>query len=108
MNSEIEDSLKVEENEDGTFAVSWDQNDPKWSFLNTKTEAEINEWFNDAIRKLCEEYDSKWTIPVEEDPITGELYITFPPEAIQKTGWKDDDTLEWIDNKDGSFTLRKV
>jgi bifunctional DNA-binding transcriptional regulator/antitoxin component of YhaV-PrlF toxin-antitoxin module len=33
--------------------------------------------------------------------------ITFPPDLIDKTGWKFGDVLTWIDNNDGSFTLTK-
>lgn len=107
MNSETEDYFNVEENEDGSFAISWNEKDPKYNFLSEMTENELHEWFNDAIRKMCEEYESEWTIPVEEDPVTGELLITFPPDAIRQTGWKNWDVLQWIDNKDGSYTLKK-
>lgn len=31
----------------------------------------------------------------------------FPDEVIQKTGRKLDDILEYVDNKDGIFTIRK-
>jgi hypothetical protein len=47
-------------------------------------------------------------VPVEMDPITGELYITFPEKLVQKLSWEEGDTLEWIDNFDGSFTIKKV
>lgn len=47
-------------------------------------------------------------VPVEMDPITGEVYITFPDELVQKLSWEEGDTLQWIDNFDGSFTLKKV
>jgi hypothetical protein len=50
---------------------------------------------------------SKWTIPVEEDPDTGDAIITFPPELLEQAGWKEGDTLVWKDNKDGSWTLTK-
>ena len=33
--------------------------------------------------------------------------LTFPPELLKETGWEEGDYLEWIDNEDGSFTLRK-
>ena len=42
------------------------------------------------------------TIVVDEDGI-----ITFPDEMIKELGWKEGDVLEWIDNKDGSFSLVK-
>jgi hypothetical protein len=50
---------------------------------------------------------SKWTVPVEEDPDTGDAIITFPPELLEQAGWKEGDTLVWADNKDGSWTLTK-
>ena len=42
------------------------------------------------------------TIVVDEDGV-----ITFPDEMIKELGWKEGDVLEWIDNKDGSFSLVK-
>jgi len=43
------------------------------------------------------------TLTVDDDGI-----LTFPDEMMEELGWKVDDVLEWIDNKDGSFTLRKA
>ena len=52
---------------------------------------------------------STWTIPVEEaDDGSGDLILQFPDDFMEKTGWKEGDTLEWTDNKDGSWTLTKV
>ena len=31
---DADDGLKVIQNEDKTFALEWDKEDPKWSFLN--------------------------------------------------------------------------
>jgi len=42
------------------------------------------------------------TLTVDDDGI-----LTFPDELIEKLGWKEGDVLEWIDNKDGSFSLVK-
>ena len=36
-----DDGLKVHQNEDGTFSLEWDKEDPKWSFLNGMTSKEI-------------------------------------------------------------------
>ena len=49
-----------------------------------------------------------WTITVEEDPETGELLLPLPADFLAMQGWFEGDTLEWIDNKDGSWTLKKV
>jgi hypothetical protein len=50
---------------------------------------------------------SEWTIVVEEDPETGELMLPFSDDMLSEVGWKVGDTLQWIDNKNGSWTLRK-
>ena len=50
---------------------------------------------------------SKWTIVVQEDSETGELMLPFSDEMLSEVGWKEGDVLEWIDNKNGSWTLRK-
>lgn len=48
-----------------------------------------------------------WTLTVEEDPETGDAILQFPPDLLEQTGWKEGDTLEWLDNKDGSWSLTK-
>ena len=49
----------------------------------------------------------RWSITVEEDPENGDLILPFTDEILSEVGWKTGDTIEWIDNKDGSWTLRK-
>ena len=48
-----------------------------------------------------------WTITLEEDPETGDLILPFPADFLEETGWQEGDILEWIDNKDGSWSLVK-
>jgi hypothetical protein len=38
----------------------------------------------------------------------GDLCLVFPEETINEVGWVPGDTINWIDNADGSWTLRKV
>ena len=45
----------------------------------------------------------KTTLTVDNNGI-----LTFTPELLEETGWKEGDVLEWIDNKDGSFNLVKI
>ena len=49
-----------------------------------------------------------WTINVEEDPETGELILPLNDEILEETGWKTGDSIDWIDNKDGSWTMKKI
>lgn len=48
-----------------------------------------------------------WVLEIQEDPETGDAILEFPPELLETAGWKEGDTLDWHDNKDGSYTLTK-
>ena len=48
-NSAISDSLKVNQNEDGSFTLEWDKNDPQWKFLNDLTSKEIQTMLEQAV-----------------------------------------------------------
>lgn len=37
----------------------------------------------------------------------GELLIPIPEDMLEELGWKPEDTLVWLDNKDGSFSIKK-
>lgn len=49
-----------------------------------------------------------WTLTVEEDPETGDAILQFPPDLLEAVGWKEGDSLEWSDNGDGSWSLKKA
>jgi len=53
----MEDSLKITENADGTFAMEWDKEDQKWNWLNGKTSAEVSAIITEAIRLALKEND---------------------------------------------------
>ena len=44
------DSLKINQNNDGSFTAEWDKNAPEWSFLNGKTSKEIQEMIEDIMK----------------------------------------------------------
>lgn len=48
-----------------------------------------------------------WTLAIEQDPETGDLILPFTQEILDELQWKEGDVLEWIDNKDGSWSLEK-
>lgn len=35
-------------------------------------------------------------------------FIDIPDELLKELGWKSGDKVEWIDNGDGSYSVRKV
>lgn len=51
---------------------------------------------------------SEWTITLEEDPETGDLVLPLSDEILTSAGWNIGDTLNWVDNKDGSWSIQKV
>lgn len=38
----------------------------------------------------------------------GDAILNLSDDLIHSTGWEPGTTLEWINNNDGTFTLRKV
>ena len=47
----MQDSLKVNQNDDGTFTLEWDKEDPQWSFLNGLTSKEIQSMIEAAVKE---------------------------------------------------------
>ena len=43
-----------------------------------------------------------WTLTVEEDGI-----ISLPQDLLDAAGWREGDSLHWIDRQDGSWQLVK-
>lgn len=52
-----DDSLKISENEDGSFSIEWSKEDPRWSFLNGLTSKEIQVMIEQAIKDYLDELD---------------------------------------------------
>jgi hypothetical protein len=68
-----------------------------------------NEWRSfkiSNVQQIAPVYKTH-TITLEEDPDTGDLVLPFTDEILQEVGWKEGDTIEWIDNKNGSWSLVK-
>jgi hypothetical protein len=50
-----------------------------------------------------------WTVTIEEaDDDSGDLVLPLPQEMLDQVGWHEGDTLEWIDNKDGTWSIQKA
>jgi hypothetical protein len=53
--------------------------------------------------------NSTHTARVIDDPgIPGGLLLELPDQLCLEVDWRIGDTLEWIDNKDGTFSLKKT
>jgi hypothetical protein len=60
------------------------------------------------IRETPKDKVTKWQLPVEVDGPSGEYFVCFPNDLMEAANLKEGDQIEWIDNGDGSYTLRKL
>ena len=51
--------------------------------------------------------ENSWILEVQENSKTKELYIEFPPDALNQVGWDEGDTLLWEELPDGSWKIEK-
>lgn len=59
QNQENNDSLKVVENDDGTFTIEWDPCDSRWSVLNDLSSEEISAMIMEYIKGYLEEHEDQ-------------------------------------------------
>ena len=51
----MNDSLKIHQNEDGSFSLEWDKKDPNWAWLNGLTSKQLQVIIEQAIKDYeCE------------------------------------------------------
>lgn len=97
----------------GAWNDFWEQ-----SYLSGVTDTpEEAEELREELKKVREEggYDwtpkqdkvVKWQLPVEADA-SGEYFVQFPDDLLDAANLKEGDTVEWVDNGNGSYLLRKV
>jgi len=53
-----EDSLKITQNEDGSFTMDWDPQDSRWSWLNGLTSKEVSVIMGQAIQDYLDDLRS--------------------------------------------------
>jgi hypothetical protein len=67
---------------------------------------------NDSSRSNPFDKVVKWRLPVEEvedgDTMETEYFIAFPDDLMEAANLNPGDEVEWVDQSDGSFLLRKV
>jgi hypothetical protein len=56
QNQEI-DTLKITENADGSFTMDWDKNDPKWAWMNSLTNEQVQIIIKQAINEELQNRD---------------------------------------------------
>ncbi len=51
---------------------------------------------------------TKWQLPVEKDAVSEEYYVSFPDDLLEAANLKEGDKVEWVEQKDGSYLMKKV
>jgi hypothetical protein len=53
---------------------------------------------------------NKWILPVQQSVIDGtdDYYVNFPDDLLKAANLKEGDEIEWVEQKDGSYLLRKI
>jgi hypothetical protein len=59
------------------------------------------------MQKNAARASKEWHLVIDEDPSTGDAILTFPPELLKQAGWEEGDSIQWIDNYDGTWSLVK-
>ena len=93
--------LKQEERDD--YMRPWGHSDME--ALSQYTDEEMNAMCDNAAK---EDKVVRWQLPVEEDTVNGEYFITFPDDLLEAANLSPNDEVEWVEQEVGSFLLRKI
>ena len=50
----------------------------------------------------------KWVLPTEVDGLTGDIIVNLPDDLLEAANLKEGDNVEWIDNGEGYYIMKKV
>jgi len=72
---------------------------------------EHQQYTEETLNAMCDAAEKtdkvkKWVLPVEPDP-SGEYFVTFPDDLLDAADLKEGDSIEWVDQGDGSYLLKK-
>ena len=120
-----ENASKWDEWEETYYPESCDKDDPSpeckksWTSFWEETDDGMRPWGHSdleykgsTVSSVNQDKVVKWILPVEETKIAEtdetEYFITFPEDLLEAANLKENDRVVWVDNLDGSFTLKKV
>jgi len=65
-----------------------------------------------TVSSVKQDKPKKWVLPVEETKIAEtdetEYFVSFPDDLLEAANLKEGDQVEWVDNGDSSYLLKKV
>ena len=108
---EIYDVIKgVVEDNYYTYKVQTEKAYELLALLNGNGKGHIKAYDDYMNTKSTKEKDKvkKWILPVEVDGPSSEYFVTFPDDLLEVANLKEGDQVEWVDQGDGSYLLKKV
>ena len=94
----------------GAWNSFWEEPSmPPWGHSDIEYGLQYTDEEIEAMCDAAEKADKvkKWVLPVELDP-SGECFIIFPDDLLEAATLKEGDTVEWINQDDGSYLMKKV
>lgn len=67
MDLSDQDSLKVTEQDDGTFLIEWDENDPQWSLFNGLSQEDMQTLITNAIEAYLHDIEESQNVSIYDD-----------------------------------------
>lgn len=75
---------------------------------------EYTQYTEEELNAMCDHAESThkktkktWDLFVEVDGLSGDCFVVLPDDLLSQLNWNEGDTIEWIDNLDGSLKIRK-
>lgn len=101
---------KQDENKWNSF---WDGKDPVTGYNYQGSTVSSIKYTDEELDAMCDAAEKndkvvKWQLPVEVDYTSGEYFIQFPDDLLEKADLKENDRIEWIDQGNGSYIIKKV
>ena len=71
------------------------------------------QYTDEEITAMCDAAEKKdkvvkWILPVEVSDDLEDYIVTFPDDLLEAANLKEGDQVEWVNNNDGTYTLKKV
>jgi len=101
--------------QDKTFKVAWSETVTKIDSPEDESKDDgMRPWGHSDMEYLVanskQDQPKRWILPIQQHIVDGidDYYIMFPDELLEVANIKQNDVLEWIDQGDGSWLLKKV
>jgi hypothetical protein len=94
----------------------WGHSDLEYLVKHQASNFPGEQYTDEELDAMCDAAENdkvvRWRLPVEEVPdiATGEIeyFITLPDDLLEAANLKEGDDVEWVDNDNGTFILRKT